>query len=228
VDFKNGIWENGTYVNQTLRYINFSALNHHSAYCGYTSAVKNYLGVSDLSGGADPNNGGILSEKYYNFHAFPFNEWSSGPKPGMLGAEIGVFLNTIRQADLHITTADWIGLSSRTDPPLSHTRAVLASKDPVALDFHAGKYILYPNSKISFHNPEDVNSPPYAYLSSCAKHGGGIFDEKLVKVSSFDVQQKQMQTDNDLMIMGEKHWGFNMKSLVKYLIFRLGIYTFLE
>ncbi|MCK5601819.1 DUF362 domain-containing protein, partial [Candidatus Pacearchaeota archaeon] len=223
VDLKNGIWEKGAYTEQPLRYVNFAALNHHSTYCGFTSAVKNYLGVSDISGGADPHNGGLLTDKYFNFHSFPFNKWSPGPKPGMLGAEIGVFLDTIRQADLHITTAEWIGLSSRTDHPLAHTKAILACTDPVALDYHAGKYILYPNSRIPVHNPDDSNSPAYEYLTSCAEHGGGIFDERYVGVDSFDFEQKKMQKDDKLVIIGKKHWGLNIKHLMKYFIFRFDV-----
>ncbi len=117
IDFKNGIWEKGTYTGRPLRFILFSALNHHSTFCGATSAIKNYLGVSDLSGGQDPHNGGKLTEKYYNFHSFPFDKWEPGPKPGMLGKEIGTFMKTIRKADLNITTAEWIGLSDRKKPP---------------------------------------------------------------------------------------------------------------
>ena len=65
VDLKNGIWEKGTYTGRPLRFINLAALNHHSSYCGVTSLVKNYLGVSDLSGGPDPGqrgptDGGLL------------------------------------------------------------------------------------------------------------------------------------------------------------------------
>ena len=128
IDFKNGIWKKGAYTGQPMKFINFAALNHHSAYCGATSAIKNYLGVTDLSGGPDPHNGGKLAMGYYNFHSFPLNKWAPGPVPGMLGAEIGAFMNSIRKADLNITTAEWTGLASRTDPPVAHTRAVLASK----------------------------------------------------------------------------------------------------
>lgn len=97
VDMKNGIWKKGTYTGQPLRFVNFAALNHHSTYCGITSAVKNYLGVTDLSGGPDPINGGRLTREYCNFHSFPFDKWAPGPKPGMLGKEIGIFLNTVTE-----------------------------------------------------------------------------------------------------------------------------------
>ena len=154
IDFKNGMWENGVYTEQPFRFINFAALNHHSLYCGATSSVKNYLGICDLSGGPDPHNDGRLINSYYNFHSFPFDKWAPGPKPGMLGAEIGVFMNTIRKADLNITTAEWVGLASRTEPPVAQTRSILACTEPVAFDYPASKYILQPNSKLSIHQPD--------------------------------------------------------------------------
>jgi len=220
VDFKNGIWKNGAYTGQPFKFINFAALNHHSTYCGATSAVKNYLGISDLSGGPDPQNGGRLTGDYYNFHSFPFNKWAPGPESGMIGAEIGVFMNKIRKADLNITTAEWVGLASRVDPPVARTRAVLASKDAVALDYHATKYLLYPNSKVPLHNPDDRKSPLHQYLGKCAERGGGIFDEGQVAVMSYDFGSKSLQEDGNLVIVGEKHWGFDFKAIRKFLKLR--------
>jgi hypothetical protein len=222
IDFKKGIWEKGKYTEQPLRFINFAALNHHSTYCGATSAVKNYLGVSDLSGGPDPHDGGRLTGKYYNFHSFPFNKWAPGPEPGMIGAQIGVFMNTIRKADLNIITAEWVGLASRTEPPVARTRAVLACKDPVALDYHATKYVLYPNSRLAIHNPDDAESPLHQYLVRCAEKGGGIFDERKVAVRSYDFKTNAFQGDDDLVVHGEKTWGSNAKIILKYLMLRYG------
>jgi hypothetical protein len=220
VDFKNGIWKNGAYTRQPFKFINFAALNHHSGYCGATSAVKNYLGISDLSGGPDPQNGGRLTGDYYNFHSFPFNKWAPGPEPGMIGAEIGVFMNKIRKADLNITTAEWVGLASRVDPPVVRTRAVLACKDAVALDYHATKYLLYPNSKVPLHNPDDRKSPLHQYLRKCAEMGGGIFDEGQVAVMSYDFSSKSLQEDGNLVIVGKKYWGFDFKAIRKFLKLR--------
>ena len=220
IDFKQGIWEKGSYTGQPLRFVNFAALNHHSTYCGATSAVKNYLGISDLSGGPDPFNGGRLQKGYYNFHSFPFNKWSPGPEPGMLGAEIAVFMNTIRKANLNITTAEWVGLASRIEPPVARTRAVLACTDPVALDYHATKYLLYPNSRVSIHNPDHKESPLHQYLSTCAKDGGGILDESYVGVKSYNFNTKVLQDDRDLVVVGDKTWGSDAKTIVKYLRLR--------
>ena len=92
----------------------------------------------------------------------------------MIGSEVGTFLSSIRRAAVNIVTAEWIGLADRVHPPVAKTKAVLASRDPVALDYHSAKYLLYPNSKISFHDPDAPNSPTHQYLKACSDHGGGI------------------------------------------------------
>jgi hypothetical protein len=220
VDLKNGVWENGAYTQQAVKFINLSAVNHHSGYCGITSAVKNYFGVTDISHGADPAKGGKLSGDHCNFHAFAFNEWAKGPVPGMMGAEIGMFLRTVRRADLNIATAEWVGLSSRTDPPIAHTKTVLASTDPVALDFHSAKYLVYPNSKCGKHKPEDTGGPLNQYLAKCAEHGGCTLDEAHVRVVSYDLAKGRAQTDQELPVIGDIDWGTDPKALLKYGVFR--------
>jgi hypothetical protein len=220
IDFKNGVWGKGSYTGQPLRFINFPALNHHSTYCGATSAVKNFLGITDLSGGPDPHNEGCLTGNYYNFHSFPFDKWAHGPEHGMLGKEIGIFMNTVRKPDLNITTAEWVGLSSRVDPPVAHTRTVLVCPDPVALDYHATKYILYPNSKIPLHNPDNKKSPLHQYLVKCAESGNFLFDEEKVRVVSYNFKTGSFQGDADLVIHGDKQWGSDIKPILKYFFLR--------
>lgn len=211
VDFKNGIWEKGTYTGQPLRFINFAALNNHSISFGATSAIKNYLGVVDLS------------EKRFNFHTFPLSEEPPGEQVELLGAEIAGFMKSVRKADLNITTAEWTGLASRTEPPVARTRAILASTDPVALDYHAAKYLLFANSGIAHHNPDIAKSPVHKYLSRCARDGGGVFDEERVDVRSYDINQRRLQKDEELPLIVDKVWGANPKILTKYFALRLGI-----
>ena len=217
IDLKNGIWNDGVYKEQPLRFINFSTINHHSNYVGATGAVKNYFGVVDISGGG----WGKLADKYNNFHSFAYNEWDFGPVPGMMGAEVAMFMNAIRKADLNIIVAEWVGLASRTEPPVSHTKTVLISTDPVALDYHATKYLLYPNSGVPIHNPDNENSPLNHYLVKCAEYGGGIFDETQVTVKSYDLKTKSFQADDNLVVIGETTWGSHLKTLYKYLKFRI-------
>ena len=139
---------------------------------------------------------------------------------GMMGAEVGIFLKTVRKADLNITTAEWIGLASRLREPISHTRAVLASTDPVALDYHAMKYVLYPNSQIPLHNPDNLNGPLYHDLKHCAEKSGFVFDEKHVAVKSYDFQKQTMQDDRNLVVSGKMRWGYEPTILMKYMAMR--------
>ena len=138
----------------------------------------------------------------------------------MLGAAIGMFMQTIRKADLNITTAEWVGLSSRTDPPVVQTRAVLASTDPVALDYHAAKYILFPNSNLAIHNPDNQRGPLYPILAKCAERMGGTLDKNQVEVKSYDFRKKVFQKNEELVISASTHWGSNPKAILKYLVLR--------
>jgi hypothetical protein len=205
---------------------NYKDLTEHlkKAYGGRYSTVH-WVNVD--RGGPDSQNGGKLTDQYYNFHSFPFNKWAPGPNPGMIGAEVAVFMNTVRRADLNIITAEWVRLASRTEPPVARTRAILASTDPVALDSHSTKYVLFPNSKISVHNPDDPYSPMQQYLVKCAEHGGGEFDEAKVAVKSFDFKTGRFQKDDELVVMGEKEWGRNPKMILKYLALRYGAFFLL-
>lgn len=220
VDFCHGIWDAGHYTDQPFKFINVAALNHHGSYCGATSSIKNYMGISDLSGGPDPYSGGRMTETHYNFHSFPFNKWARGPAAGMLGAEVGLFLKAVRKADLNITTAEWVGLVSRTETPAARTRTVLASTDPVALDMHATKNLLYANSKIPVHNPEDESGPLNQYLAKCAACYGGVSDHNCIDVRSYDCRAKAVQPSDAVSVIGNKVWGSNLKMLAKYAVFR--------
>jgi hypothetical protein len=223
VDYRLGVWEKGAYTGQPMKFINYAALNHHSAFCGITSSVKNYLGVSDLSGGSDPDNGRRLVGPYHNFHSFAFDWSKKGPVPGMLGAEVGYFLKTVRRPFLNITTAEYCGLIDRTQTPVARTRVIAASTDPVALDFHMAKYVLHANSSVAVHDPEASKSPTRQNLKQCARTGEYCYDESHVAVESFDVSKGSSQRPEDLAIYADREWGRNPRSLLKYGIFRTGI-----
>ncbi|MDY6895461.1 MAG: DUF362 domain-containing protein, partial [Thermotogota bacterium] len=155
VDLKNGPWKNGKYLDSGIKLINFSALNHHSAWAGVTASIKNYLGIVDLTCGYR----GIKPQGFYNLH-FVGNR-SESPLPWRIqkilarlgvyhmphfdGGAVGYFMRHVRIADLNIITADWVGWGSRTDPELGiQAKTLLASTDPVALDYHAAKNVLMP------------------------------------------------------------------------------------
>ncbi len=145
IDLKNGIWKEGVYTEQPLRFINFATINHHSHYVGATGAVKNYFGVVDISGGG----WGKLADKYNNFHSFAYNEWDFGPVPGIMGAEVAMFMNTIRKADLNIIAAEWVGLASRTEPPVSSYKNCFGFNGSGSIGLSCNKIFAPPKLKYS-------------------------------------------------------------------------------
>lgn len=175
IDFKNGIWSHNEYTKQPLKFINFPTLNHHD-FAGVTSSVKNYLGIVDLTCGFK----GVEPKGYVNFHYMGI--------PG-LGGAVGTFMRTIRKADLNIVTAHWIGFASRTNTELAiKTKTILAGRDPVALDYYAGKYLLLPlrGPSENFNNPDNTNGPFRRYLELCSEIAGGVLDENRIKVRKYN------------------------------------------
>jgi hypothetical protein len=223
IDYRQGVWAGGSWTGHPVKFVNVSALNHHSAFCGMTGAVKNYLGVSDLSGGSDPHRGGRLAGPFFNFHSFAFDWSKKGPVPGMLGAEVGFFLENVRRPFLNFTTAEFCGLIDRTEPPFARTRVVAASTDPVALDVHMAKYVLHANSGIAVHDPETPKSPTRQNLEQCARTGHYIYDENRVEIESFDLVKGGLQGPEDLAVRVDREWGTDIRSLAKYALFRTGI-----
>ena len=51
---------------------------------------------------------------------------------------------------------------------------------------------------------------------ACTDHGGGIFDERKVAVTSYDFNTDRLQKNDDLVVIGEKEWGRDVKNLMKY------------
>jgi hypothetical protein len=73
-----------------------------------------------------------------------------------LGETCGYMIKNIRFPVLNILDCIWVSYSSLTGYPPSTTsrqNILLASQDSVALDYYAGKNILYPLSKSPYHLP---------------------------------------------------------------------------
>ena len=206
VDFRHGAWRDGKYTEQPVKLINFAALNHHGN-SGITAAIKNYMGIVDLSCGFH----GPTPPGYFNFHyiGFPWPKSKglqrllqtvlvnptlnqnrylrrliafAGPMTGALGGAIGYFMKNIRMADLNVIAAEHVGHESRWGNP-THAKAVLASDDPVALDYVAAKYIMLPSGgqKVKYHNPDDLHRPLRKTLEGCHNQGiGNMAEENMV------------------------------------------------
>ncbi|MCP4633500.1 MAG: DUF362 domain-containing protein [candidate division Zixibacteria bacterium] len=150
VDLKNGCWQNGNYIDSRCVLIMMAGLNFHSSYAGSTSAVKNYYGVVELPGG--------FNGQYSDFHRIGF---PAG------GGAVGSFVRDIRRADLFVTTAEWCGHQGRSDMSPVNTKTILASTDPLALDYYAFKNVMYPlgGRHQQLNNPDDTSGPLRKFLN---------------------------------------------------------------
>ncbi len=210
IDLKDGAFKDGKYIDQQVKFINFSALNHHGQYAGVTASIKNLMGVVDMSCGypaPQPDN-------CFNTHhigassAFRFLV-NQADKLGKLpyyrhllnhrsvfrfeytGGVLGKFMSTIRKPDLNIITAINIGWGSRTDlSKVFKADTILASKDQVALDYWSAKEILWKASKksgapeyiLKLNNPDTENSRLMAFIEECRREIGGTTDQNMITV----------------------------------------------
>jgi len=220
IDLKNGAWLNGTFLqDRNVRLINFSALNHHGRYCGVTASVKNLMGVVDMTCGFP----GTLPEDSYNVHHIGVSKkivwlhkklyWRVEKfKPAFedfctrnfhyTGGALGTFMREVRMPDLHVVTAERVGWGHRVKPKSAHTKTVLASKDPVALDYTAAREVLlpvtparekHPESDVLYsdlNNPDNLNGPFRRFLAETQRQGIGTLDRSRIQVISHDFGQE--------------------------------------
>ena len=106
---------------------------------------------------------------------------------------IGFFMKTIRKADLNIVTAEWVGYGHRTDISLAaRKRTILASTDPVALDYYGAKYLVLPlgGPNVKYHDPDDPSSPIRKFLKLTLKTmGEGNIDENMISIHKYDLAE---------------------------------------
>ncbi|MEW6411010.1 MAG: DUF362 domain-containing protein [Candidatus Zixiibacteriota bacterium] len=210
IDLKSGAFKDGGYTGQPVKFINFSAMNHHSGYSGVTASVKNFMGVVDMSCGYP----GPEPDGFYNTHHIGasglfkfmsrhrhalrkmpyFNELYLHPSVFRFrytGGVLGKFMASVRRADLNIITAIRIGWGSRVDKAMAApTDTVLASTDPVALDWWAAKNILLPATfaanagewLLEKNDPEYPEGNFNQFLEECRREIGGTTDPNLMTV----------------------------------------------
>ena len=65
---------------------------------------------------------------------------------------------------------------------------VLASIDPVALDYYAGKYVLYPlgGKRAEDNNPDNPRGTFRRYLDLCQNQGIGTLNEREMVIHKFN------------------------------------------
>ena len=210
IDLKDGAFKDGSYTGQPIKFINFSAINHHGRYTGVTASIKNFMGVVDMTCGyPSPNPDGhfnthhigasyifrLLADRQKTLQDVPFY-WDARYHPSVFrfkytGGVLGKFMKTIRSADLNIITAINIGWGSRTDTAMAaNTNTVLASTDPVALDYWAAANVLLPATKkagaaesyIELNDPNIEDGPMRKFLEECRRELGGTIEPELISI----------------------------------------------
>ncbi len=210
VDLKDGAFKNGAYTGQPVKFINFAALSHHSRYAGVTASIKNYMGVVDMSCGYpapepkqcyNTHHVGVstlfkfLTNQRRRLRDLPYY-WDLYLHPAVFrfrytGGVLGRFMARIRRADLNIITAINVGWGSRIDPAMAaRADTVVASTDPVALDYWAAANLLLPptiragapEKFVKANDPTIENGNFRRFLEECRREAGGTTDPNLMTV----------------------------------------------
>jgi len=132
VELKEGIWNSSGY-DENLVLINVPVLKHHVG-CGITGALKSFYGVLSMADGRS-------SSRHY----------------GLLGEHCGEMIAKVRAPALNILDCIWVSPVDHAGYPPEETvrlDQLLASVDPVALDYWAAKHLLYPIDNNGEHDPD--------------------------------------------------------------------------
>jgi Domain of unknown function (DUF362)/Viral BACON domain len=169
VELKEGIWKAGAYY-RNLKLINVPVLKHHdTGGSEITASLKHFYGVVSMADGQ-----------------------SSGRHYGMLGETCGKMVASVATPVLNIVDAIWVSHRSLTGNPAATTfraNQLLASQDPVALDYWAAKSILYPIDSNFRHHPDypGINAWLTQAQNTINNRGGllnvadGIFVDQVTK-----------------------------------------------
>jgi uncharacterized protein (DUF362 family) len=157
VELREGVW-NGNGYDDKIKLINVPVLKHHDRNGSeITASIKHFYGVLSMRDGHG---------KYRHY---------SG-----LGKTCGKMIASIKSPVLNILDCIWVSHRSLKGHPSDMTVRVdqiLASQDPVALDYWAAKYIFYPIDGNERHHPD---FPGIDYWLSEARDminmSGGLYD----------------------------------------------------
>lgn len=134
VELREGIWQGSGHTGN-LKLINVPVLKHHdTGGSEITISLKHMYGVVSMYDGRSE-----------------FRHYSG------LGETCGKMMALVRTPVLNIVDAIWVSYASLTGYPASTTfraNQLLASQDPVALDYWAAKHILYPIDGNFRHHPD--------------------------------------------------------------------------
>ncbi|HMK84164.1 MAG TPA: DUF362 domain-containing protein [Candidatus Bathyarchaeia archaeon] len=133
VSFKMGVWdqEKNSYNDEKLKVLNVPVLKTHSVY-GITACVKHYMGV-----GSD--------------------KLGTGSHASVGRGGMGTQMAQTKRPILNILDAAWINANPRGGPRTTYaaatrTNILMASRDPVAVDYWAVKHVIMEAARAVGHN----------------------------------------------------------------------------
>ena len=176
IELKEGIWTTEGY-RQNLKLINFPVLKHHdTGGSEITGTLKHMYGVLSMRDGKSPI-------RHYN----------------ELGETCGKMFSAVRQPALNILDAMWVSQASLSGYPeekTSEINQIIASQDPVALDYWAAKYILYPIDSNHRHHPDfpGINKWLTKVRTTINELGG------LYNYSTAEYAQNVTQNESDMSV----------------------------
>jgi hypothetical protein len=177
VSTRLGVWNGSSYEPERLKFINMPVLKSHS-YMAVSASVKHYIGfLSYQAIGASTMHTRAMTQ-------------------GLLGVDFG----KARFPDLNIIDATWASAEITTGPNAPYNmctrlNTLVASRDPIAADYYAGRHVLRPaswwNGHASLHNygrmdPDNTNTEnpgsghSYADSTPCNGFPYNAFHQMLV------------------------------------------------
>jgi hypothetical protein len=184
VELQRGIHREPAGFTQNLKLINVPVLKDHW-YTSLTGCLKHTYGILSMAPGVPPL------------------DWHDGD----VGQIWGTMMQFIKTPVLNIVDAIWVS-QGVGDPPTrrwglpgyppevtTRVNQLLAGQDPVALDYWAAKYILYPIDHYLNHHP-DFSKLVHAWLTSARdtiNDRGGLYDpDNAIYVRDVTMNEAQM------------------------------------
>lgn len=148
ISLRNGQWTGSGYNNARVKFLNVPVLKDHG-YAGVTCAVKHFMGFQDL-----------------------WQRTQNAPHTPMVTEGLfGKIMVNVRMPDLNIADAIWVTPAGGPNGPYEtavRLDKLVASQDPIALDYYCGKYLLMPVSGNPRHDPNNMNGSTNAFRQMLA------------------------------------------------------------
>jgi uncharacterized protein (DUF362 family) len=155
VELGQGVWD-GSSFSHNLKLINIPVLKHHdTGGSEITGVIKHMYGLVSMSDGQS-------GFRHY----------------GGLGETCGKMMVTVHTPVLNIMDAIWVSQGAVEGYPAgatSRANEIVASQDPVALDYWAARYILYPIDNNARHRPDFAGIDAWLSAAMNTINGRGGF-----------------------------------------------------